>query len=590
MRKSSVVKNNEGNFIIVWCFELVFSKKNQYLCQSIINWISFVTGNMRHISSVITRKADRADLPGLQGFLTQSVIDQSFSKPLSDRTMSISDRVEHYFENGYWLISIIDNEIQACVALLIKNQKGELSTLAMYNTLLGKKAALQIWPFFIKHFVKPMHVKSVTLDSWDGNRTIERILFSKGFDKGQPFYDLEKRLPGHKSVIYTKTFSKVTFSTGYNLHEEFKEAFTHTSVSRDRACSVLFQLHAEHHGHWGEGCPREYVTGETVESSTEFISDWITSRNKFDSLKSLCDWVKDKSEMINHNPSAWCAIELAWLSLLAYRFDQPIESYLGFQRLSNLPINITAPLGINSDEIRFRKQLTDFESMGAKNFKIKASGDFDKDKATLDIVVNEIPHITDLRLDFNNCLNGFSAAEVAEYIESLQVPLVAIEEPVGSGDISKLNNLARKINIPIILDETFCRPLDLEGIEQPEKFLPNLRISKLGGIIRTLEAVTALSNRFPHFVLGCHVGETGILGRYWMTVLSAFRDKIKYQEGLYTHHLMRRDAAQPSCTVGKNQEVEAIDLVSDLPGQGIDVLIDRVSVSAIHVKPRYKLH
>ena len=49
--------------------------------------------------------------------------------------------------------------------------------------------------------------------------------------------------------------------------------------------------------------------------------------------------------------------------------------------------------------------------------------------------------------------------------------------------------------------------------EHKEYFVPNLRVSKMGGLMRTLKIIEYLKELDWPFIIGCQVGETSLLSR-----------------------------------------------------------------------------
>ena len=62
--------------------------------------------------------AQSDDLPKIISFLSQPEIDRGFCKPLSDRKISISERVLLKHNQGVWVIAEIENQIVSCVAIV----------------------------------------------------------------------------------------------------------------------------------------------------------------------------------------------------------------------------------------------------------------------------------------------------------------------------------------------------------------------------------------------------------------------------------------------------------------------------------------
>ena len=75
----------------------------------------------------------------------------------------------------------------------------------------------------------------------------------------------------------------------------FKQVFRHASASRAKAENVIVAVRSiDGTVGYGEGCPRDYVTGESVVSATEFISRHRNSIvQRVRSLDDLRHWIGD---------------------------------------------------------------------------------------------------------------------------------------------------------------------------------------------------------------------------------------------------------------------------------------------------------
>ncbi|MDX1253221.1 MAG: hypothetical protein IDH49_13415, partial [Gammaproteobacteria bacterium] len=120
-----------------------------------------------------------------------------------------------------------------------------------------------------------------------------------------------------------------------SLDIPFKMMFTHASATRSRTTSVWVEALAGGDGKsgYGEGCPRNYVTGEDIESAFKFFVNHRDSIvDEITCVITLRDWVERNERLIDANPSAWCSIELALLDLLGRVDDKPLE-ILGLQEI-----------------------------------------------------------------------------------------------------------------------------------------------------------------------------------------------------------------------------------------------------------------
>jgi L-alanine-DL-glutamate epimerase-like enolase superfamily enzyme len=77
----------------------------------------------------------------------------------------------------------------------------------------------------------------------------------------------------------------------------------------------------------------------------------------------------------------------------------------------------------------------------------------------------------------------------------------------------------------------------------PQSWIINIRISKMGGILRSLAiAEEARAMGFP-IIIGAQVGETSILTRAALTLANHYRDILLAQEGAFGTYLLERDIA-----------------------------------------------
>ncbi|MBK8570385.1 MAG: hypothetical protein IPN81_10745 [Nitrosomonadales bacterium] len=84
-----------------------------------------------------------------------------------------------------------------------------------------------------------------------------------------------------------------------------------------------------------------------------------------------------QEQVIDKDPAAWCAIELALLDLLGKSEGLSLESLLALPPMPPI-LQYSAVLG-NNDLAIFSKQVLKYVSVGFRDFKIKLSGDLEID-------------------------------------------------------------------------------------------------------------------------------------------------------------------------------------------------------------------
>lgn len=322
----------------------------------------------------------------------------------------------------------------------------------------------------------------------------------------------------------------------------FRISFKHASAERVRTESAWVKARstAGAVGN-GESCPRRYVTGECLATVRAFFDRYRRSLiAEIRDMASLRDWTWRHRAEIDRNPAAWCAIELALIELVAVERGDSVEAALGVPELCGA-FHYTAVLG-DADTEAFRKLLDRYRSAGFTDFKLKLSGALSRDRARLGLVTQRAgtQSVQRVRLDANNLWRD--AGEAAHYLLSLDALLAGIEEPLRAGDHTGLARLAERIRAPIILDESACRSAQLDHLAgAPDRWIVNLRVSKMGGLLRSLDFVARLRERGHRLVVGTQVGETSLLARAALTVANGARDLLFAQEGAFGPLLLERD-------------------------------------------------
>ena len=338
--------------------------------------------------------------------------------------------------------------------------------------------------------------------------------------------------------------------TLHPLQIPFKTRFKHSSAERSLTQSVLVAARTDSGClGLGEGCPREYVTAESIASAERFFAthrdDLI---NTVHSITDLRQWIQSHAATIEQNPAAWCAIELALLDAVAKDQHQSIEYLLDLPELSG-PFHYTAVLGDGPLETLTR-QVQQYAALGFRDFKVKITGDPSLDNAKY-VVLHAAVKTPRVRLDANNLWS--TPDQVLAYLDAISINPYALEEPLQALDHTGLNTLAAQQPAKLILDESFLSQAHFAPIEHlPESFIINLRISKIGGLLRSLTIVRMAAQRKIPLIIGAQVGETSILTRAALCIANICGDALIGQEGAFGTLLLERDITDQPLTFGKN--------------------------------------
>lgn len=355
----------------------------------------------------------------------------------------------------------------------------------------------------------------------------------------------------------------------HTLHIPFRQRFSHASAQRDATSSLWVEAIGDDGlVGVGEACPRRYVTGETLDSARCFFdasrSGVVSDIGDAESLRA---WVESQRERIDANPAAWCAIELALIDLFSRQAGQSAEAWLGLPETTG-SFHYSAVLG-DADAAIFAATFARYRDIGISDFKLKLSGNLARDREKLVVLQEAGAAVARLRLDANNLWQD--AATAHDYLDTLDAPAFAVEEPLATRSHSQLPSLAQALDIAIILDESLCRIEQLDDFAPGTRWIPNLRVSKLGGLLRALALVDAASARAMDIIVGAQVGETSLLTRVALSVAKAAGDSLIAQEGAFGTHLLQHDVCTPPLMFGASG---TLDYRSGEPGWGLSCAPD----------------
>jgi L-alanine-DL-glutamate epimerase-like enolase superfamily enzyme len=348
----------------------------------------------------------------------------------------------------------------------------------------------------------------------------------------------------------------------------FTTRFKHASADRGETASVVVTATASDGTIGvGEGCPRPYVTGESVESALAFFAARRRDLLDLATLDALRAWTRARAAELDGAPAAWCAVELALLDLFGQQVRVPLESLLGLSPLAGT-FQYSAVLGDMAPEA-FAALAHRYHAMGLRDLKVKLSGDAARDRAKLaSLAALEGP--MRVRADANNLWSGVDDAVAA--LRALDTPLVAVEEPLApAGRVDDLARLADRLAIPVIVDESVATAAAVRALPgDPRRWIVNLRVSKMGGVLRSLDVVAAARAAGIGVIVGAQVGETSRLTRAGLTVAHAAGASLVAQEGAFGTLLLTRDVCDPPLMFGAGGRlVAALHPRLLAPGLGI---------------------
>ncbi|MBX7082250.1 MAG: hypothetical protein K1X88_23790 [Nannocystaceae bacterium] len=294
----------------------------------------------------------------------------------------------------------------------------------------------------------------------------------------------------------------------------FKGSFGHAASMRSATEPVLVTLHDEQGRRGvGEALPRDYVTGETLQTVIERDGPALAREllaSALPTMDAVVAWLREAVSRWDHALSAFGAFELALLDLAGQRHGVALVDLLGGVQSPELPAGMvigfevaTAKLERHCAALRFGKR---------RHIKVKIGAADDAQRlAIIARVLGPLP----LRLDANA---AWTADEAVARLGALAaVPglaIASVEQPVGKHDLAGLRRIRTELGLRVMADESVCSFADAERLVAAQAVdVFNVRLGKMGGALATARICEFARRAGIGASLGTMVGETGVLGR-----------------------------------------------------------------------------
>jgi muconate cycloisomerase len=337
----------------------------------------------------------------------------------------------------------------------------------------------------------------------------------------------------------------------YNLKIPFARTIKHSLFTRNVTESIIVVL-KDNDGNqgFGEGTPREYVTGESLNESLKAahkISKKILGQ-PFETEEELNSLMKvaGNSDVVNKNPAAFCALETGLLDLWSRLSKKSIYQLFNRKcREENLFYSGVIPSANDKDE--FLKYVHLIKKLELPSLKIKVA-DAEIGISQLKMIRETLGQEIDIRVDANA---AFTADTAIQFIKNAKsVNLSAIEQPVPKNDLVGLKEVSRHSEVPIIADESMYTskgPFHL--IDNDICHGLNIRLSSCGGFRRACQIYDKAILKKMMVVLGAHVGETAVLSFAGRNLAMICKDA-SYLEGSFSKYIIKEDLVDHDIAFG----------------------------------------
>lgn len=374
----------------------------------------------------------------------------------------------------------------------------------------------------------------------------------------------------------------------YHVRIPLKKAVKHASHARRENDTLLVRAVLDDGTNgWGEGLPREYVTGETIESCFETLAS-ADLAPLAGPMTGLPDAIDRCDEWRLPPPPAGrrdcfgntvrCAVELAILDAAARSEGASLSRVVEV-------FPPAATIRARRETVRYSTAITSikpwketaaalaFRLYGFKQCKVKVGVAGQDEPASLRRIRRWAGTKMDLRIDANE---GWACDDVERRVEDLRpLGITAVEQPVPHETVGCLSRIRPRLGVPVMLDESLCSISDAEraiGEELCDLF--NIRLTKCGGILNSLTLAAKAKAAGLGYQLGCMVGETGILsaaGRHVACAVGGYR----YLEGSFDRHLVAEPLTKEDLTFTRG------GLAPALAGPGLGITINEAAVRRV---------
>jgi muconate cycloisomerase len=385
---------------------------------------------------------------------------------------------------------------------------------------------------------------------------------------------------------------RVVELTAAHVRIPLRRPIRHASHTRTETDNLLVRCVLEDGTEgFGEGVPRDYVTGETIASALSLLcrsklSAQLDSCPDMAGAAAMSERLQlaavDGDERRCQGNAARCAVELALLDAYGKRFGEPLSTVTRlvagdlYQPRSRVRYSgaITSTQGL-----KLRFAVWKYRIYGFHQLKVKVGISGQNDVERLHIIRSRGGKNVDLRIDANEAWAPDEAGQ--RIVELKPFGITAVEQPVPHRHAGCLADLRAETGVPIMLDESLCSMVDAEAsVAGRTCDLFNLRLSKCGGFIPTLRLAQFARRHGLGYQLGCQVGETALLSAAGRQFASSVGD-IRYLEGSYDRHLVGEALGTQDITFGWGGWAPALNT----GGLGVGVDHEALRRVTLHTEP-----
>ncbi len=361
----------------------------------------------------------------------------------------------------------------------------------------------------------------------------------------------------------------------YQISLPFTGHFPHHQSDGRSAKNIVCEVVADQGAicGYGEGAPRDFVTGETQESASEDISRYVNNCLFPSRLEDVTQiWAfADAIEDIDGHQAAFCALETALLDAIGKKQRQYLTTYFS-QTYRSDTINYGAIIPL-LDPGSTRQLCQRIWDNGIRRIKLKMGGDPSQNRRNLEVIRDTFQNGYNLKVDVNSAWDERSAIENLNLITEFDIRVVEQPLPHGQSGAAAVAEKFSAAGVFLMADESACSIDDVCRIITGKDYtMINIRLSKCGGFRKSFQMIEELREARIPFQIGCHLGESGVLSAAGR-VLSLLNEDAVYHDGSYDAFLLKENITKEHVVFGDGGIAGPLDG----PGLGVEISNSQLS-------------
>ncbi len=355
----------------------------------------------------------------------------------------------------------------------------------------------------------------------------------------------------------------------------FRFSFGHSLASRAESSNLIVKITLNDGcTGYGEGIPRDYVTGETIDAAEDNVLLKYAPHViglEMDNPRTIVEALKSSFNELGLQEKAqgasWCALELAVLDACSRFHGMPVSDLMGKRKLNRIRYDGVIPFGKKK---ALKAVLWFYKLYGFGTVKLKVgAAPLEDDIEKLKLARSILGETCIIRVDANCAWTLDEALKAAEAFKPFRV--LSFEQPLPADDWDGLKKLSDAIEEDVLVDESLCTLKQAKELAENkicDAF--NVRVSKAGGLFPSQEMINiALANGLKVH-LGAQVGETGILSAA-ARHLASVNEPMENYEGSANMFLLKKDICRENLTAGPGAYGD-FKFAGKTPGLGLNII------------------